>query len=346
MEASELVAKSIYVMIARIDIRSSTALPMVFGALLVGGSLTSAHEAFAQTYPSKSIRHIIPYAPGGALDIIARIMAPRLAERVGQQVIVDNRPGAGSMIGSEMLVRASADGYTIMTANIAHGANPYLHKKMPYDTTKDFAPVALIALLPNLLLTHPSVPAQSAKDLIALAKAHPGQLTYASAGNGSTNHLTMALFADVTKIDVVHVPYKGGGPAVVDLVAGHVKIAFVTIPPTLSYVKDGRLRALGISGARRSVTMPDTPTLIEAGISDFDVSDWHGVLAPAGVPRTVIERLNKEINAILLEPEVRSRIEGLGAEVSGGPPERLQDLIQGQLALWGKVIVKAGIRVE
>lgn len=326
--------------------RLFTALRTGCCALLVCCALTNPNEGWAQSYPSKLIRHIIPYSSGGSVDIVARIMAPPLAGRLGQQVVVDNRPGGSAIIASELLARAPADGYTIMTANIAHGANPYLHRKLPYDTTKDFVPVALIALIPNLLLTHPSVPVRSVKELIALAKTRPGQLTYGSAGIGTVNHLTMALFAKVTKTDFIHVPYKGGGPLVTDLVAGHIDIAFVGIPPTLSYVKAGRLRALAISSIsnKRSPTMPQIPTMAEAGVPDFEVSDWHGVLAPAGTPRPVIERLNKEINAVLAEADVRERIEGLGAEVGGGSPEHLAKLIERELALWGRVM--AGFRAE
>lgn len=312
--------------------------------LLVGCALVSAEAVLAQPYPTRPIRQIIPYAPAGALDIIARIMAPQLAERLGQSVVVDNRPGAGAIIGTQAFAQAAPDGYTIMTANIAHGANPFLHKELPYNTANDFVPVALVAILPNVLVTHPSVPAKSVQEFIALAKAKSGGLTYGSAGIGSINHLTMALFANLTKIDVVHVPYKGGGPLITDLLAGHVQTAFTTIPPALSYVKGGQLRVLGITSP--SVTLPNVPLVSESGVPGFDVSDWHGILAPAGTPPAIVQRLNREINAVLSEREVRERIEGLGATVGGGPPDRLGKLIKDQLALWGKAIPEAGIQAK
>lgn len=305
-----------------------------------------AGSAFGQSYPTKSIRFIIPYAVGGGTDILGRIVAQRLSERLGQQVLVDNRPGAGSILGSSILAQSNPDGYTMMTANIAHGANPYLHKKLPYDTVRDFVPVTLMAVLPSVLATHPSVPARSVKEFIAHAKANPGKLSYGTAGVGSANHLTMELFKVTTGTDIVHVPYKGGGPAMQDLLAGQVKAIFITVPPVLPQVRAGKLLALGISSAQRSEALPDVPTVIEAGVPGFEVYEWQGIVVPRGTPGPIVQRLNSEIVAVLNLPEVRERIAGLGAIVAASTPEAFAEHIRKELALWKKVIAAAGIRAD
>lgn len=309
-------------------------------------SVSVANPAHAQPYPSKPIRFIIPYAVGGGTDILGRIVAQRLTERLGQQVLVDNRPGAGAILGSSILAQANADGHTIMTANIAHGANPYLHKKLPYDTLNDFVPVTLMAVLPSVLATHPSVPARSVKEFIAHAQANPGKLGYGTAGVGSANHLTMELFKVTTKTDIVHVAYKGGGPAMQDLLGGQVKAMFITVPPVLPQVKAGKLLALGISSAKRSTALPEVPTVIEAGVAGFEVYEWQGVVVPRGTPRDIVQRLHKEIVAVLALPEVRERISGLGAIVVGNTPEAFGEHIRQELALWQRVIAAAGIRAD
>ena len=303
-------------------------------------------NALAQTYPSKPIRFIIPYAVGGGTDILGRIVAQRLTERLGQQVLVDNRPGAGSILGSSILAQSNPDGYTMMTANIAHGANPYLHKKLPYDTVRDFVPVTLMAVLPSVLATHPSVPARSVKEFIAFATANPGKLAYGTAGIGSANHLTMELFKITTKTDIVHIAYKGGGPAMQDLLGGQVKAMFITVPPVLPQVKAGKLLALGISSAQRSAALPEVPTVIEAGVPGFEVYEWQGIVLPRGTPREIVQRLNKEIVAVLGLPEVRERISGLGAIVVANSPEAFEEHIRKELALWQRVINAAGIRAD
>lgn len=306
----------------------------------------AASGVSAQAYPAKPIRYLVPYAIGGGVDIVSRIIATRLTERLGQQVVVENRPGAGAIIGTELTAKAPADGYTMLMANIAHGANPSLHRNLPYDTEKAFAPVTLVALLPSILVIHPSLPATSVRDFIALAKARPGQLNYASAGIGSANHLTMELFKVATKTDLVHVAYKGGGPALIDLVGGHVFSIFVTIPPSLPHVRAGRLRALGISGVKRNPSLPDVPTVAEAAVPGFKVYEWQGVVMPAGTPREIITRLNKEIVAVLAIPEVRKRISDLGTEVVGSTPEELAAHIKSELTMWAKVVKQAGIQAE
>lgn len=322
----------------------------IFGLIVfaVAGSI-GAQAALAQgtsAYPNRPIRYILPYAVGGGVDILGRIVAQRLSERLGQQVVADNRPGASAMIGSELLARSAPDGYTIMTANIAHGANPFLQKKLPYDTVKDFAPVTLMALLPNLLVIHPSVPTRSVKEFIALARSKPGRLSYGTAGAGSANHLAMELFKVSTSTDILHVPYKGGGPAVIDLVSGQIHAIFLTVPPALPHVKAGRLVALGLSSNKRSSALPNVPTVMEAGVPGFEVYEWQGIVVPAGTPAAVIERLNREINYVLELPEARERISGLGANVKGGTAAEFAKFIYKELRLWEKVVKQAKLRAD
>ena len=322
-----------------------------WSVVALAGSV-AAHPAIAQekaaadSYPNRPIRYIIPYAVGGGTDILGRIVAQRLSERLGQQVVVDNRPGATAIIGSEILARSAPDGYTMMTANIAHGANPFLHKELPYDTIRDFAPVTLMAVLPNLLVVHPSVPAKSVPEFIALAKSKPGQLTYGTAGGGSANHLAMELFKVSTGTNIIHVPYKGGGPAVVDLVGGQINAIFLTVPPALQHVRAGKLRALGISSNQRSAALPDVPTVMEAGVPGFEVYEWQGIVVPAGTPKAIIDRLHRDITHVLELPDVRERISGLGAEVKAGTPAEFAQFIRRELALWAKVVKQAGLRAD
>jgi len=314
-----------------------------FVSMLAGALPGHAAE---QTYPVKPVRLLVTYAPGGGSDIVARLIASRLTESLRQQVIVDNRPGASGIIASELLVRSPADGYTIAHVNIAHGANPYLNAKLPYDTAKDFSSVTLLALLPMILVTHPSLPVSSAGDLIALIKARPGQLNYASAGSGSANHLAMELLVHATGFVVTHVPYKGGGPAVADLLGGQVPMMFITIPPALPHAKAGKLRVLAISSAQRSSVLPEVPTLAESGVRGFNFNEWQAIIAPGGTPQDVIARLNGEIAKVLALPAVRERMAGLGANIVGSTPEQLTAHIASELARWKTVISKSGIGAE
>ncbi|HTP96860.1 MAG TPA: tripartite tricarboxylate transporter substrate binding protein [Burkholderiales bacterium] len=304
----------------------------------------AAHVA-AQPYPSRPIRYIVPYAAGGATDIMTRALSPRLSEYLGQQIVVDNRPGAGAIIGTSLLARATADGYTLMMAEIAHGANPALHSKLPYDTERDFAPVTLVALLPTILVVPPSLPVKTVGELIALARSRPGQLNYSSSGIGSANFLAAELFKSETGVDVVHVPYQGGGQAVTALLSGQAQMLFVTIPPALQHVKAGRLRALAVTGSKRVATLPDVPSISEAGLPGLEVYLWVGTLAPAGTPAPIIAKLNGEIVRVLQDPEVRERISNLGAEIVGGGPEQLARYIKAEIARWRKTI-KPGLRAD
>ena len=302
--------------------------------------------AAAQAYPAKPLRLLVTYAPGGASDIVSRLLAAQLSDSLRQQVIVDNRPGASGIIASELLVRSPADGYTIINVNVAHGANPALNAKLPYDTAKDFASVSLLALLPTILVVHPSLPVRSVGDLIKLAKSKPGQLNYATAGSGSANHLPMELLMHATGIEIAHVPYKGGAPAIADVLGGHVPMMFITIPPALPHVKAGSLRAVAITSAKRAPTLPEVPMLAESGVAGFEFNEWQAILAPRGTPADIVGRLNAEINKALALPDVKERMAGLGAEAAGGTPEQLTAHIASELAKWPAVIKKSGIATQ
>ncbi len=305
-------------------------------AALAGGLFSGG--CWGQSYPYRPIRFIVPYGPGGASDISTRIVAARLAESLGQQIVVDNRPGAGSIIGTELLAKSAPDGYTLMMANISFSANPALHSKLPYDALKDFTPVSMVDVMPNVLLVHPSVPARSVTELIALAKAKTGQLNYASAGVGSANYLNTELFQSHAGITVVHIPYQGGGQAMTAIVGGEAQMLFITVPPALPHIKSGRVRALAATSPKRIAALPDVPTLGETVLPGFEFFEWHGVLAPGGTPREVINRLNGEINKIVAIPEVRERISGLGAEATGGTPAQMAQHVNAEIAKWRKVL--------
>ena len=307
-------------------------------AFATGVIVCSTDAGYSQDYPNKPIRFIVPHAAGGSSDILARVIVPRLAESLGQPVVVDNRGGAGAIIGTTLAAKAPADGYTVMLADVPHGANPALHGKLPYDTLRDFVPITLVSLMPSILIVHPSVAATSVRELIALAKARPGQLNYASGGLASSIYLTMALFVDRTGINVFHVSYKSGAPALVDLIGGQVQMQFVNVPPALQHVRADRVRALGVTSLKRVQSLPDVPTIAESGVAGFEDYQWQGVVAPAGVPRTTVVKLNTAITKVLAEPEVRERLLGMSIVVIGSSPEHLGDFIQFQVDRWSKVI--------
>jgi tripartite-type tricarboxylate transporter receptor subunit TctC len=300
----------------------------------------------ASTYPTKPIRIIVPYAPGGATDVLFRIFAPRLTEVLGQQALIDNRPGAASTIGLDIVAKSPPDGYTIGVANIAYGANPSIYKKMPFDAEKDLAPVALVSIVPMVLSVHPSIPARSVKEYIALAKAHPGTLTYASAGNGSANHLATARFAHMAGINLQHVPYKGGGPAVVAIVGGEVSTLFATIPSAIEHFKSGKLRALAVSSAKRNAALPDLPTVAEAGVPGYEAIEWQGVMVPAGTPREVVLKLNQALTKIVSMREVKDRVAALGSDLVTSTPEEFDTFLKRELAVWSKVVKDVGIKID
>ena len=304
-------------------------------------------NAGAQDYPNKPLRLIVPFPPGGGNDILARSVGQRLAETIGQQVIVDNRGGAGGLIGAELAAKAVPDGYTIFLASIGNLAfMPALHAKLPYDPVRDFAPLTLLATSAFIMVVNPSLPAKSVKELIALARAKPGQLNYGSSGQGSSLHLTGEIFKLATGADLVHVPYKGSAPALTDLIAGQVQILFGTMPPTLPHVKSGKLRALGVSGAKRSVAAPEVPTIAEAGVPGFEVLNWYGIVAPSKTPAAIVQRLNGELVKTLKAPEMIESLGTQGLEAAGGTPERFGVFIKSEMAKYAKVIKAAGIRAE
>ena len=306
-------------------------------ALAAGGSS-------AQEYPVKPIRWVIPYAPGGATDITARIMAPQLTQALGQQVVVENRAGGAAIPGFDLVAKAAPDGYTWLLANIAFGANPSLFKKLPFDVEKDFTPVSKVAVVPMVVCVHPSLPVKSLNDLIALARKNPGKLNYGSAGNGSANHLTTEVFRSYTKVDIVHVPFKGGGPAVAALVAGQIDMLFATISSSSPYIKAGRLRSLALSNYKRSATLPDVPTLQELGLKDYNVNEWQVMVVPGNTPRAVVDRVNKETVAALADPKVKARLADLGAEPESTTPEEAAAFLKKEWALWRRIVKEAGIQ--
>lgn len=308
------------------------------GAIVSG--LVLASGVAAQTYPVKPVRLIVPYAPGGGVDIMGRIVAGKLSERLGAQVIVENRGGGGTIIGTEIVVRAAPDGYTLLFANPALAANPALNLKLPYDTLRDLAPVIMVAASYNVLVVHPALPVKTVRELVALAKSRPGQLNYASAGDGSAIYLAMAHFQNVTGIDVVHIPYKGAGPALTDVVGGQVPMMFIASPPAVGFINAGKLRGLGVSSAKRLAILPNIPTIAESGYPGFEVNNWYGVMAPAETPKPVVARLNSEINAVLAAADIKERIESLGADPAGGTPEAFGARLKADLATWSKVFGK------
>jgi tripartite-type tricarboxylate transporter receptor subunit TctC len=308
--------------------------------------LVSAAPAAAQNYPVKPIRIIVPYAPGGSTDVVFRILAPRLTEILGQQAVVENRPGGSSTIGLDIAAKSAPDGYTLGVANITFGANPSLMKKMPFDSEKDLVPVSLVSIVTLVLAVHPSVPARTVKQLIALAKARPGSLNYGSAGNASANHLATERFSHMTGTKMVHIPYKGGGPAVVSIVGGETAILFATIPSSIQHFQTGKLIPLGVSSLKRNVALPDVPSVAETAVPGFEAIEWNGVLVPAGTPQAVIARLHQALAKALSIPEVRERILSLGADPVGSTPEEFAAFIKKELATWSVVIKEVGITVE
>ena len=301
----------------------------------------AADMASAQSYPTKPIRMLVGYVPGGATDLGARMLAARFSETLGQQVIVDNRSGASGMIATALLVRASPDGYTLMVVDSSHVANPAVNDKMPYDTLKDIAGVSLILRVPMLLLVNPSFPAKSVKDLVALAKANPGKYNYGSAGLGSTMYLVGELFKSSSGIDLAEVAYKGGGPALADVVSGQIPITWLSIAGALSFVKAGRVRALAISGRERSPSAPEVPTIAESGLPGFEFYLWNVLIAPAGMPRPVMTRLNSETVAALKQAETKERLVALGAEPAPSTPQEADAYIRSEVERWIRILKPA-----
>ncbi|MDB5809573.1 MAG: hypothetical protein JWN94_1695 [Betaproteobacteria bacterium] len=307
----------------------------------------AAGTVSAQAYPTKPIRMLIGFPPGGGTDIVGRIVAQKLGEALGQQVIADNRGGASGQLAAELVSKAAPDGYTIMMAHIAAiSILPSLVSKLPYDAQKDFAPVSLSAIGPNLLVVHPSVPAKNVKELIALARSRPGQLQYASPGAGTVQHLAGELFKLQARVDILHVPYKGSGQSIVDLIAGHVHMDFDSVPPVINHVRQGKLRALAVTSAKRFSLLPDMPTIEEAGVPGFDMSTWWGIVAPSGVSKDIIARLNGEMIKAIRQPDVKEKIAGVGAETVGNTPEEFAAYIRTETEKYARIVKAASIRLD
>jgi len=305
-----------------------------------------AQVAPAQSYPSRPIRLIAPSSPGSGVDIVARIVGQKLSENLKQQVVIDNRAGAGANLGAEIAAKAAPDGYTLFMGTPAHAINTSLYRRLNYDIVKDFAPISLVTSGQYVLVVHPSLPARNVKELIALARARPGQLNYASAGNGNATHLAAELFKSLTKLNAVHVPYKGTGPALTDLIGGQVQLMFANLTAGLPHIKSGKLRALAVTGTARSPAAPDIPTMIESGVPGYTVTSWYGILAPAATSQEIITRLNGEIAKVMRSPDMKSRLAGEGAEPTSSTPAEFAAFIKAEIEKWGKVIRGAGIRIE
>jgi len=309
--------------------------------------LVFAAAASAQGFPSKQVRILVPQAPGGASDALSRIIGAKLGEKWGQQVLVDNRIGAGGNIGTAEAAKAPADGHTLLLGYVGtHVINPHLYKNLPWDPVKDFAPVATLAAVPFVVVVNPGLAAKNTQELIALAKAEGGKLTYASAGNGSVNHLLGELFSAAAGVKMTHVPYKGAGPALTDTIGGQVQVSFTSMPSAVGHIKSGKLRAIAVTSAKRSESMPELPTLAESGLPGFDVNPWFGLVAPAGTPAAVVRQLNRDINEALQAPDVRQRFAGQGAVPLAMSPAEFAAQLKADLEKWEKVVRDSGAKID
>ena len=309
-------------------------------------AVAAAGSAAQSVYPARPLRLIVPSSAGGGIDIIARIITARLPDRLGQPVIVDNRPGAASIIGSDLVAKAAPDGYTLLISVSALAINPAIYKKLPYDTLRDFAPVTLAAVAPNLLVVHPSLPVKTVRNLVDLARARPGELNFGSAGTGSNPHLSMELLLSMAKLKMVHIPYKGSAPAVTDLLAGHIAVMTATMLTAIPHARSGRLRALGVTSVARVGALPEIPTVAEAGVPGYEAVQWYGILAPAATPAEIVNKLNAGIVGVLDMPEVKAQLAGNGAEAAGGSTEAFARYLREETGKWAQVVRAAGIRPE
>jgi tripartite-type tricarboxylate transporter receptor subunit TctC len=317
-----------------------------FAALLLASACALAPAlSHAQAFPSRAVRIIVPFPPGGTVDVLGRAIGQKLGEKWKQSVVVENKPGAGTVVGTGEVARSAPDGHTLLVAVTAHAVNATLYAKLPFDPVQDFAPLSMVATTPNMLIVHPSVQANTVAELIAFAKANPGAITFASPGSGTAMHLAGELFKSMAGIDIVHVPYKGTPPALNDLVAGTVKIMFDT-GVTLPHVKAGRLKAIAVTSPKRAVLTPELPTMAESGLPGFDVVSWYALLAPAGTPAPIVDQLSRDINDTLRDPEVRERLARIGLETVGTTPAVLDRHIRAEIARWGKVVRDAGAKAD
>jgi tripartite-type tricarboxylate transporter receptor subunit TctC len=319
--------------------------PVVAVALFAAG-FAFAGGAYAQAFPSRGITIVIPATPGGAIDLTARVMGPKLTDAWGKPVVVENKAGATGIIGTEFIAKAAPDGYTLVLVASSHAINPSMFKKLPYDTVKSFEPVVLTHVLPLMLVVHPSLPVKNVQELIAYGKANPGKLSFASSGPGGAPHMSGELFKSMAGVDMLHVPYKGSTAAHSDLLSGRTSLMFDTVTAINPHVKGGALRALAVTTAKRSAAAPDVPTMAEAGLKGYETSTWGGILAPAGTPKDVVDKLNAEMNKALAAPDVRQRMLDAGIEPAGGTPQQFAAFIQSEMVKWGKVAKTAGIQPE
>ena len=308
-------------------------------------AFASPHAGAAEAWPAKPVRVIVPFAPGGSNDIIGRLAAQQLGERLGKQVIVDNRPGAGGLLGTEVVAKSPPDGYTLLVVSAAYAYNPYIYK-LPYDQEKAFTPVSMIGTGPSGLAVNPSLPVKSAKDLVALAKAKPGQINYASAGPGSFQHLTTELFKLLSGTNIVHIPFKGGGPAMIDVIAGNTQMCMGSLLQMLPHNQSKRLRVIGTGGAKRSPSLPDVPTIAESGVPGYEANNWWGLVAPTGTPDAIIARLDKELAGVTASPDTKKRLQSEGAEPLHRGPAEFGKFIKTEMNKWSKVVKEAGIKGE
>jgi len=315
-------------------------------ALVCLSGVSIAGLAHAQSWPTKPIKLIVPYPPGGGTDVIARIVQEPLAKELGQQVIIDNRGGAGGSIGSALAAQSPSDGYTVLFTLSSHTINPAIYTKLPFDTEKDFSSVVTVASLPQILVANPNFPAKTVKEVIEMAKAKPGSISYASVGNGSPGHLAGAMMATDAGVDMTHIPYRGGGPAVTDVMAGQVPLLWVSIPAAAQFVKAGKLRALAVSTVKRSAVFPEVPTMVESGFKGFEVDSWYAMFVPAKTPQAIIDRINKAAVNVLAQPEVKERLLGQGAEAVGDTPAQLSGVVKKEIAKWKQVVKSANIKVD
>jgi tripartite-type tricarboxylate transporter receptor subunit TctC len=310
-------------------------------------ALVACASASAQAYPVKPVRMVVPFPPSGGTDVLARTFVQRLGEALGQQVVIDNRSGANGNVGTELAARAAPDGYTLLlNGGGTLAVNPSLYSRLPFDSVRDFAPISMVALQPSVLVVHPSVPAKTVRELVALAKSRPGQLNFASSGSGSLAHLSAEIFKSMAGVDMVHVPYKGAGPSLVDLIAGQVHLIFASSPSVMPHVKNGKLRALGVTTAKRAAATPDVPTIAEAGVPGYTVTGWYGLLAPAGTPAPIVSRLNAELVKVLAMAEIQEKLVGHGLEVSTGTPQQFAEFLKAEIAKYAKVVRDAGVKVD
>jgi tripartite-type tricarboxylate transporter receptor subunit TctC len=327
-------------------------LPQAVGLLLALSTGIAAQDSSresskdgAKDYPTKPIRLIIPFPPGGSNDVVGRMIATKLSEQLGKQVVVDNRAGAGGVVGTELAAKAANDGYNLQIVSIAHAVNPWLYK-LPYDPIKSFAPISILASGPNVVAANPGLAVSSIRDLIALAKEKPGQVQYASAGVGSFQHLGGELFKLEAGVDMLHVPFKGGGPAMIDVIGGHTKLLFSSLVQTTPHIRSGKLKALAVGGSKRSQVLPDVPTVAESGVPTYEAVNWWGVVAPAGTPAPIIERLHKAVEEVQSSPEVQKQFDAEGAEIVRMSPTEFGSFMEKEMSKWGRVVKEGGIKAE